>query len=334
MTEIAIGLVGLGVHGKRYAAHLLRGEVPNARLVAVSRRQAAEGIAFARENGLSFYGDYRELARAKEVDAVAVVTPSPVHLAMCTAVLEAGKPVLVEKPVVHTAAEGAYLARSLSSSGRALMVAQTLRYNKVIRGIKERLGSVGRPVRLRLAFRLPAARLFWESDRDGVPRGTILETGVHLFDAARWILGGEPARVLCTTGRIMSDVAEDFFSAELDFAAPRVCCVAEVAKCSSVRMEPVDLTGDAGHLIGDARTNELAFVGSAGREPAALGPAAHTVCEVLSDFVAHLLRGEPMPITLEDGLRAVMIAEACFESARVGKWVRIPSSAWEEEKKG
>ena len=90
------------------------------------------------------------------------------------------------------------------------MVAQTLRYNGAVRCLKERISLVGRPVRLRMAFRLPAARLYWDSDRGGAPRGSILETGVHLFDAARWILGEEPARVFCSSDAIMSEGTEDF----------------------------------------------------------------------------------------------------------------------------
>lgn len=334
MAEIGIGLIGLGVHGKRYAAHLLRGDIPGAGLVAVCRRDAKAGASFAAENGLAFYSDYRELAALKEVDAVAVVTPSPTHLEMCKASLEAGKPVIVEKPVLHTVAEGVELARSASSAGPPLMVAQTLRYNGVVRFLREHSELVGRPVRLRMAFRLPAARLFWESDRGGAPRGSILETGVHLFDAARWIIGEEPTRVFCTSDRIMSDRAEDFFSAELYFKESKTHCLVEVAKCSSARVEPVDLSGDGGHLIGDARSNKLTLFREDGSEPIGLGPPVHTVGAVLSEFISCLLRDRPVPITLEDGLRAVQVAEACFASARDGRYVDLPDGVWEEVEKG
>jgi predicted dehydrogenase len=333
LSEIGIGLIGLGVHGKRYATHLLRGDVANARLAAVCRRDSAAGESFARENGLRHYDAYEELARAKEVDAVAVVTPSPAHLPMCKAALEAGKPVLVEKPVLHSTAEGRDLAGVLSARGGALMVAQTLRFNGVIRCLRERKSLVGEPFRLRMAFRLPASRLYWESDKSGPPRGTILETGVHLFDAARWIVGASPSRVFCTSARIANDRTEDFFSAELEFEGSRARCVAEVAKCSDVRAEPVDLAGTDGHLIGNARTNELALVAKSGTERVDLGPPEHTVGAVLSRFVSHILKGERMSITLEDGLKAVQIAEACVESAKTGGYVEIPTGLWDESGK-
>lgn len=315
----------MGVHGARYAAHLLRGDVANARLVAVCRRDRVKGQEFADKNKLSFYSDYREMMGAKGVDAVAVVTPSPSHLEICKAALRAGKPLLVEKPVTHASSEGADLAKVLSSSGLPLMVAQTLRFNKVIGAIRERVETVGRPVRLRMAFRLPASRLYWQSEGSGAPRGTVLETGVHLFDAARWILSDEPSKVLCACGRVLSEAVEDFFSAEMEFTNSGVRCCAEIAKCSPVRMEPIDLTGDRGHLVGDARTNVLAFIGEAGVERVDLGEPVHTVSAVLNEFASRLLRGEPMRITLEDGLKAVRIAEACLESARDGAWVSLPA---------
>jgi predicted dehydrogenase len=334
VSDIGIGLIGLGVHGARYAGHLLRADIPGARLSAVCRRDEGEGRKFAEENGVAFYADYRDLVSSGEVDAVAVVTPSPDHLAMCTAALEAGVDVLVEKPVLHSSSEGPEMDAALSSSGRALMVAQTLRYNGAVRCLRERLSLVGKPVRLRMAFRLPAARLYWESDRGGAPRGSILETGVHLFDAARWILGEEPSRVFCRSDRIFSESAEDFFCAELEFSKSKVHCILEVAKCSPVRIEPIDLSGDKGHLFGNARTNTLTYYGESGSEALDLGPPVHTVGAVLRDFVSSLKEKKPVPITLEDGLYAVRVAEACFESARSGRYVDLPGGVWDGMQKG
>lgn len=334
MSKIGIGLIGLGVHGRRYAAHLLRGDVPDAELAAVCRRDEGKGRRFAEENGVSFYGDYRDLVRAEGVDAVAVVTPSPDHLGMCVAALKAGRPVLVEKPVLHSSAEGIELAESVSSSGRPLMVAQTLRYNGAVRCLKERSGLVGAPVRLRMAFRLPASRLYWDSEKGGVPRGSILETGVHLFDAARWITGLKPSRVFCCSDMVRNEGAEDFFSAEMEFADSRVHCVLEVTKCSPVRIEPIEFSGDMGHLIGDARTNAVTHYGPDGPEPLELGAPVQTVGAVLADFVSCLRDDRPVPITLEDGLLAVRIAEACMESVHRGGYVELPGSVWEGMQKG
>jgi len=326
LARVSVGLIGLGVHGSRYAAHLLSGEVPDARLVAISRRDAESGLRFARSNGLSFYADYRELAAAPEVDSVAIVTPCPAHAAMIRAVLEEGKPVLVEKPVVSSSEEALLLARELPSVLDRVMVAHTLRFNGVVRYIKENRSLVGRAFRLRMGFRLPSQRLYWESERDGPPRGTILETGVHLFDAARWVAGEDPARLVCTSASIMSRGVEDFFSAEMEFSAMRAQL--EVAKCSSARVESVELSGDQAQLSGEARRNRLEVYRAGGAERIDLGPPVHTVREVLSEFVSCILQDAPFSIPFEEGARAVRIAEACFESARLGAYVEVKMPQW------
>jgi len=64
---LRIGLAGLGVHGLRYAKHLLNGDVPGATLTAVCRRNEAAGREFARENGLLWVGDPHDLAACPEV---------------------------------------------------------------------------------------------------------------------------------------------------------------------------------------------------------------------------------------------------------------------------
>lgn len=329
MSEIAIGLIGLGVHGLRYAGHLVNGDVKGARLVAVCRRDRGLGESFARDHGVSFYQDCRQLVSANDVDAVAVVTPARSHLAVCLAALEAGKPVLVEKPVVGSADQGAVLERAVKTSGVPLMVAQTLRYNPVVRALKERLALVGKPLRFRMALRRPPDARAKAGRLDEPSRGSVLELGVHLFDAVRWIFRDEAERLFCLTDAIVTRNIEDFFSAEVALAGTGVRCSLEVNKCSAARSEPVDLTGDCGQLVGDARTAELIHIGTRGRARLDIGGPVQTVRAALSDFAGCLAQGRPLPIQLGEGLRAVQIAEACYASAGEGRFVEVPTDSAE-----
>jgi predicted dehydrogenase len=323
VNEIALGVVGLGVHGTRYASHLLNGDVKDARLAAVCRRNRSKGEGFARANGISFYQDYGELISAPEVDAVVVVTPCASHLDVCRAALAAGKPVLVEKPVVGSLSEGADLAAALVSSGAPLMVAQTLRYNAVVRFIKRSLALVGRPIRFRIAIRRPPDARGTEPGAGG-KRGCALEIGVHLVDALRWIFDDEPARVFCITDAVLTRGAEDFFTAELTLARSGIHCNIEASKCTSARSEPVGLTGDHGQVFGDARIGRLFRIQEAGCQEFETVKRVQTISAVLEDFVSCLIGGTPMSIPLEEGLRAVQIIEACYASARDGRFVEIP----------
>src|SRR5262245_40745144 len=99
------GLIGCGRHGSRYAGHLLAGDVPGARLVAVSRRDEEKGRRFASETGVRFHLDADSLAEDPSVEAVVVCLPPDLHAEAALAVLRAGRALLVEKPLASTVEE-------------------------------------------------------------------------------------------------------------------------------------------------------------------------------------------------------------------------------------
>src|SRR5688572_33419486 len=74
MGALGIGIVGAGKHGLRYVRHLT-GDVDDARLVAVCRRDREEGRAVARAHGCAFYDDWRALIEDPAVEAVVAVVP-------------------------------------------------------------------------------------------------------------------------------------------------------------------------------------------------------------------------------------------------------------------
>src|SRR5258705_5351428 len=99
-----VGLIGLGVHGRRYAKPLSEG-VPGVRLVAVCRRHRSECERAAQELGVTGYDTAEALIDDPEVHAVLIVTPPQTHLQLIRLAIERGKPILVEKPLTQTLAE-------------------------------------------------------------------------------------------------------------------------------------------------------------------------------------------------------------------------------------
>jgi predicted dehydrogenase len=78
-------------------------------------------------------------------------------------------------------------------------------------------------------------------------------------------------------------------------------------------------------LLGDHVLNRAHCVVGTAIEPLPItGPNA-TVAEAVRDFVAALRAGGPLPITLDDGLRAVALADACAAAAASGRTVRVES---------
>lgn len=91
-------------------------------------------------------GDAAEALADREVDAVVVATPTSTHHALAKAALEAGKHVLVEKPIATSAREGEELCALAEGSGRILMVGHVFIYNPAVRAVKRYIegGELGR----------------------------------------------------------------------------------------------------------------------------------------------------------------------------------------------
>src|SRR5256886_16910771 len=126
----------------RYARHLLE-PLPNARLVAVCRRNVEQGSTFAASHALRFYQDYRGLIADARVQAVVAVTPPSLSRPICLEAARARKPILIEKPLAPTGLEAREMVRAAESSGIPLMTAQTLRFDAALLALKSRLSTVG-----------------------------------------------------------------------------------------------------------------------------------------------------------------------------------------------
>jgi predicted dehydrogenase len=204
---LRLGLAGLGIHGARYAEHLLRGDVPRAALAAVSRQDAAAGKSFAAGHGIAFVEDPRELAEHPAVDAVIAVLPPDLHPGVARACLARGKPVLIEKPLAADAASAAEIAALVRETGVPLMVAHTLRFDPLVRRLKELAATLG-PLRL-LAInqRFEPTDRVW-IDRPG-PGGALLNTAVHGFDLMRFLTGAEADSIDAQVETVVTARTED-----------------------------------------------------------------------------------------------------------------------------
>ncbi len=314
-APLGIGLIGLGHHGSRYAKHLLH-DLPAARLVAVSRRRATEGIGLASAPAVPCYPDYHELIADPRVEAVVVVTPPALNREICLAVAQAKKALLVEKPLATSAADARAIAQAAQGSGLVMMTAQTLRFDAAVGVLQERQAQIGALQYLSLASRMEPHGLS-EEGRGFGGRGCLLETGIHLLDLARVLTGEEIHTVSCEMDVVPPEGAERRVVGRLTTRSGLVCLL-DVSRVSSGRVGRVELIGSEGQLSADwcgQRVVQVSARHGAGTWPSTAEP---TVIGTLRAFVRSVRDGLPPPVTIEDGKRAVEIAEACYTSARQG----------------
>ncbi|PZP33302.1 MAG: gfo/Idh/MocA family oxidoreductase [Roseateles depolymerans] len=192
-TPFRWGLIGPGGIAQRFAGALPA--VPGAVLGAVLARDPAKGQAFAErwQTGTPVHVTTRldELLADPSLDAVYIATPHSEHLHYARAALGAGKPVLCEKPLVTSQAEGHELVALARERGVFLMEALWTRflpaYDLAGRWLRE--GAIGELRAMQSSFCFPAAydpaHRIWNPALAG---GALLDIGIYNLAVTRWAL--------------------------------------------------------------------------------------------------------------------------------------------------
>lgn len=326
MERVRIGLIGAGKHGSRYIKHIVE-DIAQAELVALCRRDRHEGEQLAAMRNCVYYSDYRQLLADPRVDVVAIVVPPYLHGEMVTAACHVGKPILIEKPFAISVTEARRLRDLITASQVRCMVAHTLRFNAVVRAMKAHIAQIAPLHSLYLSQRFEPSPLLWLDHKAESGGGIILHTGVHSFDLLRFLSDCEVTQVWCMTATRFTKETEDNFImlCQLSDSARTLTMqgVAAGSRSTQSRSGLIELSGENGQLLGDHHHGFASLIKGTERISLSIEPAVPTVRETLQVFIDGLQNGTPFPITPEDGLRAVAIAEACYRSAAGGQGATV-----------
>ncbi|MCS7038718.1 MAG: Gfo/Idh/MocA family oxidoreductase, partial [Caldilineales bacterium] len=136
-TRPRVGLVGFGYWGPNLARNFQA--IPDCEFVAIAD---ADPMRLAKAGELYRHVQLyptAEALMAADLDAVVIATPARTHYALALAALEAGKHVLVEKPLAMSSAEAQALIAAAAARQRVLMVGHVFEYNPAVRYIKDLL---------------------------------------------------------------------------------------------------------------------------------------------------------------------------------------------------
>jgi len=215
------GLIGYGLFGRCHARCLATTEGVELRAIATTS-EANRAAAAADHADARVLADWRELVAADDIDAVDIVAPNHLHAEMAIAALEAGRHVLLEKPMATTVEDAARIVEAVRRSGRQLSVGHELRLSAqwapVRRLIEE--GAVGAPRYVNLSlFRFPyrPGGGGWRHDPARVG-SWILEEPIHFYDLVMWYLEGlGPPVAVNAKGTAVGSGMLDNFSSWLTF---------------------------------------------------------------------------------------------------------------------
>ncbi len=220
MTPLRLAVVGAGLIGR---AHVQRiGRSADADLVALVD-PALGSQAVANDAGVPLYPDLADMLRRERPDGVILATPNALHVAGAVACLEAGIPVLVEKPVATTSAEAQRLVQAQQRTGVPVLVGHHRRHSAYMQAARRFIdgGGLGRivAVHCNALFHKPA-RYFTEAPWRTQPGGgPILINLVHEIDCMRMLAGDVVEVQAMASSALRGHAVEDTAAIVLRFAS-------------------------------------------------------------------------------------------------------------------
>jgi len=300
--------------------------ISSAQIVAVADLdlESANRLA-ARLDHPRVYRTAEEIIADGDVEAVVIASPPSSHAEVIAACAEAGKHVFTEKPVAVDMEQARLAADSVSRSGIQVQVGFNRRYDAAYIAARQAIarGDIGEPLLFRSITRDRVEPPAGYTSSPGSP-GILVDTGVHDFDVARWLMDDDVTQVhTVTAGAARGASGQTAASVNMVFQAGSIGNVEVVwgaAYGDDVRTEVV---GTAGAVS----------IGSASRLPVRVMTANGLVEDGYRDhfdrfgdsylaelqaFVDAVGGSAPIESTLADGVRALELALAARESAERG----------------
>jgi predicted dehydrogenase len=333
VTRVPLAVIGLGFMGSRWARVLA--EHPGAHLRVVCDVREDVGRETAERYGARFVADPLEAAADLEVAAVAVCTPEHLHVEPAIAAIDAGKPLMVEKPLAHSAEDAERIRDRARGRGVPVLAGHILRfeprYAAARSAIEEgELGDVQAVRHERIGLVADQAVL---RGRTSIP----LYYGVHEFDLARWY-AGDVERVYAerSEGVLRAHGYElaDLYSAVIRFASgahgTAMLGWSLPGKTAGYGIAGVTVIGERGFVRVTQGDVGLVIVNESGMRGADVyyAPEVHGCVRgalaIEADHFVAVARGDADPLcTAEDGMEAVRVSLAMEASAERGRPVDL-----------
>ncbi|WP_159621094.1 Gfo/Idh/MocA family protein [Ruania rhizosphaerae] len=325
-AHLRFGVIGVGIIGRKHVERIRQDDVP-AELVAVADASAEAARSIASDYGVEAETVEGLLVR-EDVDAVVIAIPSGLHADAAVAALDAGKHVLLEKPIDVTVDAADRIIAAERRSGKVLSVVSQRRFLPESGFLREsiRSGSLGSITSATVEIALWRTQEYYDS---GAWRGTwaldgggaLMNQGVHLVDLALWLLG-EVEEVHAYGGLLAHEniEVEDTISITARFAGGGVLTF--LASTTAYGDLPIRMAimGDGGSAVTIAGKIEH-FVTAQEHDLPAFEPNDMQRAQLL-DFLGAIENAREPVVTSTQARAAVAFIEAAYESMRSGKPVQ------------
>jgi len=328
MTQIRVGMVGLGTQAQNHLSVLSRDK--RATLAGVADIIEPVAQSTAKRYGCNSYGTYQELMDTEKLDAVYVVSPNVFHYETLKYALGRNLNVFCEKPMVIKLEHARDIVTSVKSAGVVFQVGHNRHFAFVYKKVKELVAS-GKIKPYMAIMKMVTGELqrpAWGANPK-ISGGHLYDTTLHMLDMCRWLFG-EVKEVSCRAeANVYPQILNDFWISLTHESGLQVPIFTSGHASWIVPFERVEIIGDHAAVITE-EMNRVSY--TLGLDLPTQVEEFHYLPQTLSWgveeedklFVDSIIEKKDPPITVEDGYKVVEIIEACYRSAETKKTISLP----------
>ena len=323
-----VAIIGCGVMGQLHAQMAANCGL---RITVCADAVKARASALAKTHGAVAVTDIEKALVRKDVDIVALTSPTPTHAKLIVAAAKAGKAIFCEKPITRTVAEGRTALTAVQKAGVPLFVGHVVRYFQEFEALRLQaqsgvIGHVGFIKTFRGGM-CPVGSAGWFRDF-GKSGGAVLDLLIHDFDWIRYAFG-DIERVFCQNLMRERPTIMDYAMVTLTLKSGAIAqTIGSWAHPEGFRVK-AELCGADGMLTYDSADAPIAVMPrNHGKNSSnAIVPSSPVDKSPYQleweDFIAHIGGHAPARVTPEDALAALHIAECALKSAKTGAPVTV-----------
>lgn len=328
-SQVNLAIIGGGYMGQNHARVFSTIEKVN--LIAICDKDIKKAEKISKQYKIKIYTNYPKLFQSEKLDAVSICLPTSLHFSSSVAAIKKGIHLFIEKPITAKIIEAERLIQLARSRKIKIMVGHIERFNPVVNEIKQRIksGELGKVLKIHTQrFSPPTGRAQDVS--------AVIDLATHDIDIIQYLLDEKPIRIYAETDN-RAHRKEDLMSAIVRFKSGSIGLI-EVSWLHPTKTRSLSVLGENGMYVADYITQELLFY----RQNENLfrnnlsQPTSITRADVvkvafqakeplqieLEAFTLALVSGTKMPVTAQDGLLALKLADEMIKSGAKHKIVK------------
>ena len=345
-NTVGFGIIGTGIISSWHAAGIEAH--PDGKLVAVSNRTRSKAVSFAEQHNCGVIDDWRDLTQREDIQAVCICTASGLHATQSIAACEAGKHVLVEKPMATNLNDATNMIHAARDNDVKLGVIFQKRTEAAVIRLKNAVsdGTFGKIIFGDASIKWWRNQAYYDS---GTWRGTwaldgggcTMNQGIHGIDILLYIMGTDVESIYARTDTVAHDIeVEDIAIGILKYKNGAYGRLQISTAVNPGQASIIEINGTHGTAIltddtittwavSDSKelpaeentvTSEKPHSGGSSN-PADISMSGHI--RQVANFISALQNKDKLICSGEEGRKSLHLILALYESARRGKEVKL-----------